>query len=142
MGLLKTCTRCGNEKPRTAEAFPLHNKTRDGLDSWCRACRNAYRSDTRRGKYRHMISDEALRSLITTQRVCVICGEDGPALAVDHCHATNTKRGILCMNCNQGLGKFKDDPDLLEFARVYLLSSRDDPEADAYLNKSLRAWNC
>jgi len=46
------------------------------------------------------------------------------------------------MNCNQGLGKFKDDPDLLEFARVYLLSSRDDPEADAYLNKSLRAWNC
>lgn len=38
------------------------------------------------------------------------------------------------MNCNQGLGKFKDDPDLLEFARVYLLITRGDPMAKAVPN--------
>jgi len=40
------------------------------------------------------------------------------------------------MNCNQGLGKFKDDPELLEFARIYLLSSTNSDEADAYLKSA------
>ena len=140
MGLLKICTRCNTAKPRTIDVFPLHKKTRDGLDSWCRACRSTKRSETRRGKYRHMISDEALQSLLNTQRVCVICGKDGPKLSVDHCHTKNIVRGMLCMNCNQGLGKFKDDPDLLEFARVYLLITRGDPMAKAVPNNP-KLWS-
>lgn len=82
-----------------------------------------------------MISDDHLRDLLHSQRVCVICGEDGPKLSVDHDHNENIVRGILCMNCNQGLGKFKDDPDLLEFARIYLLSSRGDHRADQYIRE-------
>lgn len=30
------------------------------------------------------------------------------------------------MNCNMGLGSFKDDPALLELAQFYLLSSKGD----------------
>ena len=48
---------------------------------------------------------------------------------VDHCHSTNTVRGILCFGCNVGLGKFKDDEDLMLVAVRYLRASRATAEA-------------
>lgn len=115
------------EKPLTKEYFPLHNKTKSGFDSWCKECRASYRSETRRGLYRDMISDEALKDIIETVKECVICGST-ENLVVDHCHKTNTIRGMLCNHCNRGLGHFKDDPELLEFARMYLLGYSKFPE--------------
>lgn len=35
---LKRCSKCGIEKPATREHFPKHNKTSDGLCSWCKSC--------------------------------------------------------------------------------------------------------
>jgi hypothetical protein len=61
--------------------------------------------------------------------LCAICGKKETRtsrnniicnLAVDHCHITNIIRGLLCHNCNVGLGHFKDRIDLLEKAIVYL----------------------
>lgn len=131
--MLKFCTKCKVEKILSAEYFPLHNKTKSGFDSWCKACRGNYRNEIRRGLYRNMISDESLKDMIHSIKECVICGSN-ENLVVDHCHKTNIIRGMLCNNCNMGLGKFKDDPCLLEFARIYLLSySKDTSEADLYL---------
>ena len=110
-----------------AKHFPLHNKTKSGFDSWCKECRSSYRSETRRGQYRNMISDEALKDIIENVKECVICGST-EELVVDHCHKTNVVRGMLCNHCNRGLGHFKDDPELLEFARIYLLGYSQEPE--------------
>jgi hypothetical protein len=132
--LTKICTKCKVDKPLSAECFPLHNKTKSGFDSWCKACRATYRSETRRGNYRDMISDELLKNIVETVTECVICGST-EKLVVDHCHTTNQIRGMLCNHCNRGLGHFRDDPELLEFARIYLLSySSNTFEADKYLN--------
>jgi peptide methionine sulfoxide reductase MsrB len=132
--LTKICTKCKVDKPLSAECFPLHNKTKSGFDSWCKACRATYRSETRRGNYRDMISDELLKNIVETVTECVICGST-EKLVVDHCHTTNRIRGMLCNHCNRGLGHFRDDPELLEFARIYLLSySSNTFEADKYLN--------
>lgn len=56
---------------------------------------------------------------------CAICrarvGDSaGRRLHVDHCHKTGAVRGILCSACNLGLGKFRDDPELLQRAVDYL----------------------
>lgn len=130
-----TCTKCHKEKPATAEFFPLHNKKRNGLDSWCRACRSEYRSVNCRGKHRAVISDEQLSFIKETTKECVICGSV-EALVVDHDHKTGKVRGMLCNHCNRGLGHFRDDPQLLEFAAQYLYASADHPNWDKYREQS------
>lgn len=136
------CTRCKEQKPATAEYFPLHNKKRNGLDSWCRTCRSTYRNEICRGKFRDTISDEELKYIKDTTTECVICGDTG-TLVVDHDHITNKVRGMLCNHCNRGLGHFRDDPMLLEFAAQYLYASNDSPKWDEYLAKnSKEESNC
>ena len=43
-----------------------------------------------------------------------------PALHVDHDHVSGLNRDLLCGNCNQGLGLFRDDPELLRKAAEYI----------------------
>lgn len=128
---LLTCTRCNTGKPATLEYFPPHNKKRNGFDSWCRGCRSSYRNGINRGKFRDVISDSALLELKASTKECVICGDTGP-LVVDHDHASGEIRGLLCNHCNRGLGHFRDNPELLEFARMYLLASHNSPEWEKY----------
>lgn len=62
------------------------------------------------------------------QGKCAICGgKSGRGdLDVDHCHSTNKVRGLLCNNCNRGLGHFQDSPEFLASAIEYLESQGKD----------------
>ena len=54
---------------------------------------------------------------------CAICGKhalETGTLCVDHCHKTGEVRGLLCNNCNKGIGLLRDDPDTLRQAAEYL----------------------
>lgn len=68
-----------------------------------------------RGEYESMLERQ--------NYVCAICGGahlSGQPLHVDHCHKTGKVRGLLCMQCNGGLGNFADDFSLLQKAMTYL----------------------
>lgn len=60
--------------------------------------------------------------------VCAMCKEPETEkrngkllrLSVDHCHATNKVRALLCKRCNRLLGIMKDSVLLLERAIEYL----------------------
>jgi hypothetical protein len=55
--------------------------------------------------------------------VCALCGcqpTPGISLHVDHDHGTGEIRGLLCVRCNNALGLFREDPDLLCSAARYV----------------------
>lgn len=70
------------------------------------------------------ISKEQYDSMMLSQSgTCAICQNvcpSGRELAVDHDHNTNKIRGLLCCNCNRGLGLFKDDMNRLFRAADYI----------------------
>ena len=79
-------------------------------------------------RYRFNLTiDEYDKMLENQQGKCAICGggreKQKYSFSVDHCHATGKIRGILCSNCNAGLGFFKDNPQSLTNALTYLISS-------------------
>ena len=54
---------------------------------------------------------------------CKICYQDFSAdvkPVVDHCHTSGKVRGLLCNNCNVGLGMFQDNPLVFIKAAEYL----------------------
>ena len=55
---------------------------------------------------------------------CAICGTTSTgnrkAFHVDHDHKTGKVRGLLCSNCNTGIGNLRDDIGLLNRAIEYL----------------------
>lgn len=63
--------------------------------------------------------------LISQECHCAICGgtESKDRLCLDHCHTTNKMRGLLCKHCNFILGLAKDNPDILQRAAEYLITS-------------------
>jgi hypothetical protein len=66
------------------------------------------------------LSPEAYFTLIKlADGRCSICGKK-TKLHIDHCHAKGCVRGLLCPQCNRGLGNFKDNPATLAKAIQYL----------------------
>jgi hypothetical protein len=145
----KTCTRCKIEKSircfgkRKSRSKGLAKvRTVDQRNSHCRECqkeisRERRKSDTEkcdkacretrlRKKYGITIEDYD-RMFAEQSGRCKICDTTDPGhgrrhLAVDHNHETGEVRGLLCYQCNLGLGCFQDNKESLEKAILYLSS--------------------
>lgn len=140
---MKTCSRCKETKP--LDKFGPDKRGIQGRHSWCRKCVNAYRQTpgqvarvqarlaTPRGK--HLQRDTKLRlnygsSVSEWETLFLLQGGRCPGcdrvLArdrtthMDHDHASNAVRGLLCESCNLALGHAKDNPETLEGLARYL----------------------
>lgn len=76
-------------------------------------------------KQRYGITIEDYEELLKHQgHVCKLCGrsagQEGRALAVDHCHETGRVRGLLCTGCNTTLGRIEKCPHLFRRMLNYL----------------------
>lgn len=135
---MKICTNCRIEKP--LDNFGFQKKGKKWLKSWCKQCHADFGKIYRQRAERKLIDYERTRivninkygisveerekMLIAQNGSCKICNksekEFAKNLAIDHCHITGRVRGLLCVNCNSGLGKFMDDINLLNEAIKYL----------------------
>lgn len=136
---LKICTKCKGSFPLSSYSKCARN--RGGLYHYCRECqKSAHRAHYKRTGGRsardsHLrgaygVTSHEYDSMLDRQSgVCAICHQPETArhksgviksLAVDHCHKTNRVRGLLCEECNHGLGRFRDSVERLQSAIKYL----------------------
>lgn len=98
----------------------------DGLCLQCRSCRSDM---DRLSKYG--VSKEHFQSLLEQQDfACAICANplEGQKICIDHDHSCcpgkrccgKCVRGLLCDDCNHGLGFFRDSVDRMRCAIKYL----------------------
>lgn len=71
--------------------------------------------------------EEYYKRFNNQKELCKICSKkeksrDKRLLSVDHDHKTGENRGLLCHNCNVGLGLFNDNIKTLQKAIKYLKS--------------------
>jgi hypothetical protein len=126
----KRCPRCRERK--RLDQFPRNRSTKDGRQTYCKPCYNLTIKEHKDRKYgghrnfllklRYRIDEAHFERLLEAQGgTCAICRARKPR-HVDHCHASKRVRGLLCVNCNNGLGKFEDDVAVMERAIGYLAS--------------------
>lgn len=113
------CTRCGIEK-QWAE-FNKDRRTASGYRDICSKCRSMHR------RILHNANKDKEAILESQNNACAICGvnkqDSATKFVMDHNHQTYLIRGILCSNCNVGLGYFRDKPTLLAMAIKYLMET-------------------
>lgn len=71
-------------------------------------------------------TQKSIINLIETMTECPICSQpptDTNPLVMDHNHANNKFRGVICSNCNRGLGLFRDRAETCRNAAKYLSRS-------------------
>jgi len=135
------CGRCATWKPQ--EVFRPNKSKRNGLQTECNACMEAYHREYQPRYQSHYKERKSIyvypdgldyQTLYERQHgVCAICrqpetvrSKNGKVkqLAVDHDHDTGFVRGLLCSRCNLGIGYFQDCPNNLTSAIRYLKQSQ------------------
>ena len=135
----KTCKKC--EETKHIVEFKIFSKGE--ISEYCKLCYEFDPNETREGWARYSnqptehrekqlkrnfnITLEDYNEMFARQEgKCAICKIHQKylkvTLAVDHNHSTGKVRGLLCSNCNTGLGHFKENPNLFDRAKEYLVN--------------------
>lgn len=143
--MTKLCTNCKTDKS-VSDFYIKTSRKNEGYNyndpclyaSECKSCQIKRQAEVRKNnkdlfKSRDLFQSfgirfEEYKSIYDFQNgCCAVCerhsSEFSRALDVDHNHTTGEIRGLLCNLCNTGIGKFKDNVDLLEKCIKYLKKS-------------------
>lgn len=106
-----------------ASSFQKRSSSKDGLQTYCWPCQKTKarerwnslpewkRRDTNL-RNRYKISEaEYVERFDAQNGRCSICDQERK-LVVDHCHDTGDVRGLICGDCNKGIGFLGDGRDL------------------------------
>lgn len=143
----KKCTLCKKELP--IDNFSLKKNSKSSYSVNCDKCRkspmriwdslNTEKSKERRKRYiksgnaragrltrRYGVSIKEYSEILASQNnVCAICSSLEPkgrysSFNIDHDHKTGKVRGLLCSNCNMGIGSFREDVEVIKKVISYL----------------------
>lgn len=145
---MKTCTKCLTEK--AFSEFYTDQRVKSGTTSWCKECSKQWsreqvlNGDSKRFAFhqklrRFNLSEDRYDEMVLLQEnQCAICKTEDPgfkkggdgttAFGVDHDHACcpgrrscgKCVRSLLCVKCNNGLGCFSDNTEVMDNAIEYL----------------------
>ena len=134
---MKQCITCKTEY--TLENFHKCTANKDGKSPYCKQCHRkrciewqhnnkekvkAVRRNTALKRLYGITHSDYLEMLEKQEHLCAGCNvhidEHNNNFSVDHCHKTNKVRGLLCNNCNRGLGLLQDSQEVLTNLIKYL----------------------
>lgn len=112
--------------------------SKSGFRSSCKICTNIqakkyHKKNPERSKKYNLLRkfnlnltnyNEMLKKQNNVCKICLQHEKNNRNLAVDHCHKTNKIRGLLCTQCNTGLGLFNDNIDTMLKAINYLKQTK------------------
>lgn len=106
----------------------------------CKLCNRAAAKAMHRLRTYGMRQEDFEHLVAFQEGKCAICrtkfSDFGNRLNIDHCHETGWVRGILCYQCNTGLGAFRDNRHFLANAIRYLQHNHSPPAQPAKVLKA------
>lgn len=129
---------CSCREWKILSEFAISKYTLSGRTSICKNCYNLkkkeyYNKDDSKLRVRkwrlknYNLSEIEFNNLLIHQDYkCAICDSkfsDFSKINIDHSHSSGKVRGLLCRQCNLGLGHFTDSKDMLKQAITYLEAS-------------------
>lgn len=137
---LRRCRECGvvATSLNDLHIFAKGSAYKFGRQNWCISCRNnneksiSNNNSLEKRVKKFGITVTQYEDMITSQNnSCAICKKHkddftgrGKNFHIDHCHTSGKVRGLLCSNCNTGLGQFKDNVQYLENAIQYVIETK------------------
>ncbi len=115
--------------PEKAKEYAKKNK--DRFNAWRKDWQKETNYNKRYNLKKFGLTLEQYNEMFKNQNgLCAICHKPEVkidlktglilSLAVDHNHITGKVRGLLCRNCNVGIGYLLDSSDILRNAALYL----------------------
>lgn len=124
-GYSSHCKMCNAEKQKNRKARDPEYVARKGRE-W--RAKNPERARDLILRYHYGVEIGTYAKMLAEQEgKCAICGTDDPGLPrytrfhVDHCHDSKKIRGLLCSNCNIGIGNLMHSEVILRSAIDYLI---------------------
>lgn len=123
----------------------MAQSSNDSKKRWLQANlhkRTKINRDCRLRTFYGITPEQYAQMILEQDNKCPICTrifntEKGTEPHVEHDHYSGWVRGIVCENCNHGLGVFHDDVESLERSISYLVENATPTEFNIYAARSI-----